>query len=67
MKKSVTVVESAGKLEHLMIIGKFADGCRQIFMSPETQDIILEVLAYPDNLIKVDEEILEGVDIIKRQ
>jgi hypothetical protein len=59
--------DTAGELEEIIVIGKFGDGCRQIITTPETKKIILEVLSYPDNIVKVDAEILEGVDIVKKQ
>ena len=52
------------KLKHIVIIGKFDDGkCRQIFINPQTQDVVLSAIIACERQISVLETIIEGIDI----
>jgi len=62
--KGAVNTSASPKLKHLVVVGKFDDGkCRQLWINPKTQDVILSAILACECQIRVLETTLDGLDI----
>lgn len=57
------------KLEEIAVVGRFTDGkVRQVITTENQNDMILSLIKYYNNgRIRVSEEIIETIEILKRE